>query len=278
MKTNLSRLAERPAPIRLGYFIFTLLLLWLPIAAPMYLFVRDTNLVSIVTMAGLYIEFIFLAKLWGKRVYNQPQILNNYGLEFTRRNGIDLLCGFAIGLVSIGTLFWLQGWLGWLTWRSPKLSVVQLVLEGCIVGLAVGFAEELFFRGWFLDELERDYSPSIALWVNVFIFGITHFIRPLEAILKTWTQFLGLVLLALTLVWGKRWRGGRLGLPIGLHGGLIWGWYIINVGQLIKYTARVPEWVTGVNNNPLAGIMGLLFLSLLAWQCRTLIEISKSNS
>ncbi|NJL09882.1 MAG: CPBP family intramembrane metalloprotease, partial [Calothrix sp. SM1_7_51] len=115
MKIHISRIAQLPVPVRLGYFILTLLLLWLPIAAPMYLFVRDTNLVNIVTIAALYIEFIFLAKLWGSRVYNQPRIINHYGLEFTQRNGIDLLFGLAVGLLSIGILFSLQGWLGWLT-------------------------------------------------------------------------------------------------------------------------------------------------------------------
>ncbi len=277
MKTNLTRLAQRPAPIRLGYFIFTLLMLWLPIAVPMYLLVRDANLVSIVTMVALYIEFIFLARLWGKRVYNQTEVFHDFGLQFTPSNRIDLLGGFTVGLTSISILFLLEGWLGWLVWQPARISFVQLILEAIIIGLATGFAEELFFRGWLLSELQRDYSQATALWVNVMIFAVSHFIRPLEAILRTWTQFIGLVLLALTLVWGKRWREGRLGLPMGLHGGLVCGWYIINVGQLIKYTGQVPEWVTGVNNNPLAGVMGLLFLSLLGWQCRVLLEISQNR-
>jgi uncharacterized protein len=277
MKTNLTRLAQRPAPIRLGYFIFTLLMLWLPIAIPMYLLVRDANLVSIVTMVALYIEFIFLARLWGKRVYNQTQVFDDFGLQFLPSNRIDLLGGFTVGLTSISILFLLEGWLGWLVWQPASMSSAQLILEAIIIGLATGFAEELFFRGWLLSELERDYKEATALWVNVIIFAVSHFIRPLEAILRTWTQFIGLVLLALTLVWGKRWREGRLGLPIGLHGGLVCGWYIINVGKLIKYTGEVPEWVTGVNNNPLAGVMGLLFLSLLGWQCRVLLEISQNK-
>jgi len=39
---------------------------------------------------------------------------------------------------------------------------------------------------------------------------------------------------------------------------------MINVGQLIRYSGSVPDWVTGVNGNPLAGAIGLLFLSVLA--------------
>ncbi|MFM7906623.1 MAG: LPXTG cell wall anchor domain-containing protein, partial [Microcystis sp.] len=38
----------------------------------------------------------------------------------------------------------------------------------------------------------------------------------------------------------------------------------LNVGQLIKYTGTVPDWLTGIDKNPLAGVMGLLFLTILA--------------
>ncbi|MEM8502332.1 MAG: hypothetical protein AAF716_04185, partial [Cyanobacteria bacterium P01_D01_bin.1] len=59
-------------------------------------------------------------------------------------------------------------------------------------------------------------------------------------------------------------RTSRLGYPIGLHAGLIWGYYIVNVGGLSDYTGRAPEWVTGIDSNPLAGLMGLILLGLIA--------------
>ena len=52
-----------------------------------------------------------------------------------------------------------------------------------------------------------------------------------------------------------------MGICIGLHGGLVWGYYIINVGEMVRYNDRVPVWVTGIDNNPIAGVMGLIFLS-----------------
>jgi hypothetical protein len=269
-------LAQRPAPIRLGYFIFALLLLWLPLAAPIYLFVRDANLASILTIVLLYADFIFLLRLWGKKVYQQPHILWHYGLQFTRSNGVELLCGFALGLVNILILFGIEGALGWLIWQQPTIFLLKIILEGFFVGLGVGFAEELLFRGWLLNELERDYSPSWALWIDAVIFAALHFIKPLEAIIHTLPQFPALVLLGLTQVWGKRWRRGRLGLPIGLHGGLVWGYYIINVGGLIQYSGQVPDWVTGVNNNPLQGVMGVMFMAVLAlWMQRQSLKVPR---
>lgn len=270
MKIHLIRLAQSPVPIRLGYFVGALLVLWLPFAIPMYLLVRDSNLVSILTMVLLYAQFIFLLHLWGKNVYDQPQIFRQYGGDITRSNALDLLNGLATGMVSILVVFGLQGLLGWLVWQQPQVFLPRIILEGLIVSLGVGFAEELLFRGWLLDELERDYSLGVALWINAVTFAALHFIKPWEAIIQTLPQFPALVLLGLTQVWAKHWRRGRLGLPIGLHGGLVWGYYIINVGNLIEYTGQVPDWVTGVNNNPLQGVMGVVFMGLLAvWmRCR----------
>ncbi|RCJ34139.1 abortive phage infection protein [Nostoc minutum NIES-26] len=264
MKINLASLAQHPTPIRLGCFILTLLLLWLPLATPIYLLVRDSNLVSILTMVLLYAEFIVILKLWGRYVYQQPQILKQYGLEITRQNGVELLRGLAIGIINILILFGIQGFLGWLVWQQPKVFLLKVISEGLIIGLGIGFAEELLFRGWLLDELQRDYSPRVALWIDAVAFAALHFIKPLEAIIQTLPQFPALVVLGLTQVWGKRWRRGRLGLPMGLHGGLVWGYYIINVGELTKYSGKVPDWVTGVNNNPLQGVMGMLLMSVLA--------------
>lgn len=260
---NLVRIAKYPVPIRLSIFVLSLLLLWLPLAAPIYAWGRDPNLISIITMVLLYGEFIFLVRLWGDRVYNQPQVLKSYGLVRTRRNAQELLIGLGIGLIAVLSLFSLQGWFGWLVWQQ-NVSLPRIILEGLLSAIAVGFAEELLFRGWLLDELQRDYSPNIVLWATTLIFAALHFIKPLADMLHTAPQFPGLVLLGLTLVWAKRGSKNRLGLPIGIHAGLIWGYYIINVGQLIKYSGQVPDWITGVNQNPLAGIAGIVFLSAIA--------------
>ncbi len=257
-------------------FVLALLVMWVPLAVPIYWLGRDPNSVSILTMVLLYGEFIFLVRFWGKNVYRQPNLLRHYGLKRTRRNGIELLIGLWVGLTTVLSLFGLQGWLGWLVWQRPAVFLTRLILEGLIVAIALGFAEELLFRGWLLDELQRDYPPRVALWANALVFALLHFIKPLAAIRRTWPQLPGLLLLGLTLVWAKRSSHSRLGLPIGFHAGLVWGYYIINVGQLIHYSGRVPDWVTGVDRNPLAGIMGLLFLGVIAFWIRRRSRFSSS--
>lgn len=270
--------------MRIGAFLIALLSLWVPIAVPLYGLIKDSNTVSILTLVILYIEFMLLVRFWGQWVYRQPNLLQRYGLEFSRRMGLELLAGLALGLGSLLALFVTQGLLGWVFWQPPSI-IWQVVLEGLLVALGIGFAEELFFRGWLLDELQRDYHPQVALWVDATIFALVHGIKP---------QFLALLLLGLTLVLAKRSchdfkrndgegvgrsngklilqnnlpidaLGGRLGLPMGLHAGLVWGYYIVNVGKLVQYTPHVPEWLTGFDRNPLAGAIGILFLSALTF-------------
>ncbi|HEY9626829.1 MAG TPA: CPBP family intramembrane glutamic endopeptidase [Coleofasciculaceae cyanobacterium] len=282
MKSILANLACYPAPVRIVGLLLVLLVCWLPIAAPIAFWVKDPNTVTLATMPLLFLGFLLLIGRWGKWLYRDRRILNTYGLIATRQNGKELLQGLAIGLISLLGLFGIQGGLGWLNWQiSP--SLFKSVLEGLVIGLGTGFAEELVFRGWVLDELQRDYGDEISLWGNSLLFALLHFIKPLSEVFRTFPQFPGLVLLGLTLVWAKRStrkpgqpigsvHQGRLGLPIGLHAGLIWGYYIVNVGQIAQYSGRVPEWMTGIDQNPLAGGAGLLFLAGLAaymgWRSR----------
>lgn len=265
-----------------------LVLIWAPIALPIYWLVKDSNTVSILTLVILYVEFILLVRWWGRWVYRQPNLLWCYGLEFSRRIGSELLAGLAIGSFSVAALFITQGLLGWVVWQAPSIALLQIVLEGLLVALGFGFAEELLFRGWLLDELQRDYRLPIALVVDAVIFALVHGLKP---------QFPALFLLAVTLILAKRARTdsgdtalvtghelndqavgiprGRLGLPMGLHAGLVWGYYIVNVGKLIQYVPQVPEWLTGFGHNPLAGAIGVLFLSALAMGLRYYAKSAK---
>lgn len=261
--------------MRLLVFAIALLVLWSPIAIPLYTLAGERNWVSIVTLIALYLEFIALIRYWGKQIYQQPQLLQHYGLEWSQRNIRESIKGFSFGGLSLFVLFGLESSLGWRIWdRSQIIQSIQtspvFILEGFAVALGIGLAEELLFRGWLLDELRRDYSRQKTVWICSIIFAILHFIKPPGEIYRTILQFPGLVLLGLILAWGKlstptsTTPNGRLGFPIGFHGGLVGGYYLINVGKWSQISQQVPTWVTGIDNNPLAGILGLLFLTAIA--------------
>ena len=167
---NLSSIKNYSAPVRMFSFLLVLIILWVPGLVLSYggmmLFHQNLedpetkNTLSILTMGWLAIEFMLILPWWGRRVYNHPNLYYRYGLVITRRNGLLLLKGLAIGLGFAFALFIIQGLLGWLTWQSSSMPLPQLILGGAATSFGVGLAEELFFRGWMLDELDRDYQPD----------------------------------------------------------------------------------------------------------------------
>ncbi len=249
--------------------MLVLLLIWAPFVGLVGWFIHDANTASIATMILLYAEFIFLVRLWGRTVYDQPDLLKRYGLVRTPRNGVNLLTGLAIGLTSLLLVFAIQSVFGWLIWLSPQPFLPRMILEGALTGLGIGFAEELLFRGWLLDELQRDYSSKKAMWICAIVFALLHAPGSIA-------QVPALILLGLALVLAKRASGGRLGLSIGLHGGLVWGYYIVNVGQLIQYSHQVPDWLTGIGGNPLASLTGMVAIGAIALGMR--VAASRSTA
>lgn len=283
LKSQFAQLRDFSAPVRILAFLLLLALLWLPFAAPFALWSRDPNQTTIVVMLLLFVEFVGLMRWWGQEVYHDRQIFQTYGLSFSLQMLREGLQGFSWGVVSLALMFLLQSGFGWLVWQTPAANFGRIALEGLLVALLVGLAEELVFRGWILEELQRDYNLRVSLWANSLLFATLHFLKPLPEVIRLLPQFLGLVLLGMILIWMKQTtrkqqrsavrlitHSGRLGLPIGFHAGLIWGYYLLKVGGLVALTDQVPEWVTGIDGNPLAGIVGVLFLSGLAiyWRWR----------
>jgi uncharacterized protein len=213
-------------------------------------------------MGGLGLTFLVMLPWWGKTIHQQTRVFHHLGWVADRQSLYRFGQGWCMGLSSLMLLLLVQGWLGWLNWQPPAVSWYALIGGGLLSSLGVGIIEELVFRGWILDELERDYSQPIALWMNAVIYAALHFGNPAHLILG-WPRFLGLIVLGLVLVVAKRSQGNRLGISIGLHAGLIGVIYLKDVGQILTYTNRVPEWVTGVGGTPVAGVSGVLALMIL---------------
>lgn len=262
---------------RVLIFLVLLAIAWLPLAGLLYGLgdrFNRSGATEIMALVLLYGGFLWGLPRWGRRIHHWQRPFSRCGLLLKKQTGQDLIVALVIGVAGVFALFGLETLLGWATPTQPSPRLVRFIFEGLLMALAVGFAEEMLFRGWVLAELEKNYRSTAALLLNALFFAGTHFIKPLPEIVRTFPQFLGLVVLGMALVWARRTRTGtmrghrlsRLGYPIGLHAGLIWGYYIVNVGGLSDYTGRVPEWVTGVDSNPLAGLLGVILLGLIGWQ------------
>ena len=273
------RIASLPIPFRILAFLLLLVALWLPFAAPLYLSIADENTQTIVVMLALLLVFLGLLIAWSHWCYQSPlswRAYGIYGLTNDRAQVTDLLQGLALGFAFTFSLFLLAMVCGWVLITPDPAKLSKALLEGSLTGLGVAFAEEIFFRGWLLRELDEGYPPKTALVSNGLVFSALHFLKPLSEIIRTLPQFPALALLGFSLVSIKRHHGDRLGSCIGLHGGLVWAYYIVNVGGLVSYPGSVPEWVTGIDRNPLSGVLGICFLLLLwFWVSRRTDLLSK---
>ena len=164
-----------------------------------------------------------------------------------------LLALVVIGLQSAGALSW------------PLQTSAPVLLNGLVLALGVGFAEELLFRGWLLGELGLQLGRQRALWLQAALFSLVHtrFNLPLLPLLGLLG---GLLLLGLALGLQRRSDGGLLWGALGLHGGLVGGWFVLNQG-LIALQPGTPSWLSGPAN-PIGGGLGWLGLGLLLWARR----------
>ena len=150
-------------------------------------------------------------------------------------------------------------WASWVGTISP-----EILLNAILLVLVVGFAEELIFRGWLLEELKNQFGLKKALICQAFLFSLVHLGFNLPFVQMISILF-GLFLLGILLSLIRLKDDNCLWGCIGLHGGLVGLWFVINNG-LINIYNMAPIWIVGpghVNTNPLGGMYGINLLFVL---------------
>lgn len=266
-----------PALLRIVICLLVTVLLASPLFFPLYRFEYAATEGKTVIWApiALFGVFVLVLPVWLRRIHGCRRPWQTLGLVGGQRWWQGWALSFAVGIVGVACLYGIQLFLGWGRWGPlTDTNLTRNLLEGLLVGLGVGLAEELIFRGWLLFELEQNYAAPLALGLNAGIFAIAHFIRPLSEILASWPQFAGLFLLGCALVWARRVpihsaHGPKpitsLAPPAGLHAGLVFAYYQVDVNDLVSPTNQVPAWVTGIGGNPLSGLLGLGLLGAIAY-------------
>jgi membrane protease YdiL (CAAX protease family) len=171
-----------------------------------------------------------------------------------------LLRGFGKALLLLAPISALLLWSGLARWQ-PHLSVPQLA-NALALGLGVGFAEELLFRGWLWGELAFHLGSARGALAQALIFSLVH--TRFNLGLAGLTGLLGgLALLGLALALQRRADRGLLWGSVGLHGGLVGGWFAVQQGAL-AIQADAPLWLVGpggASPNPVGGLLGWLGLA-----------------
>jgi hypothetical protein len=254
-------------------FFLTWTCLWLPIAIMVAIALKwqpplplGNKKLPLVASLYLLVPFILWATTWIESVS-----FADWGLFWQPTTLISALLGLGLGVVSLAILFGLQLTWGWLEVKSsevesktsekilnPWASILNpSTLLILLLALWISATEELIFRGCLPNLLQQDYSTIIAAAIASFIFAIAHLIwAPKETV----PQLPGLWLMGMVLTLARAVDNGSLGMAIGLHAGWIWGITMVDTAQLIKPSQRVPEWITGIAEKPLAGAAGIMLL------------------
>lgn len=262
----LTQLTQPSALLSIVYFFSIWLVVWLPIAYPLALrsawrpFQPSSADQKLPLLAALYgLAPLVLAGI----NWLTGQTFADYGLSFGWLELESSLVGLMVGSVGLIGMFGLQAGLGWQI-ISPvpvNRSTAMTLLLLLALALWVGWTEELIFRGFLQTQLQQVWSVGWAAALGSLVFALLHGIWEGKAVIP---QLPGLWLMGLVLVLARWVNADNLGLAWGLHAGWVWVIASLDTLKLNHASNRVPVWLTGWAEKPLAGVIGLLFLVITA--------------
>jgi len=215
------------------------------------------------------------------------------GFHYNNRTILDLLFGIALGGVLMGLIYAAESAAGWLhfenwAWQQESGGAVAVaVISAFLFYVGVGYQEELFSRGYHLQNLWAGLNLPLALLISSGVFALLHLGNPGA----DWVSTLGIFFAGLFLALGYL-RTGELWIPIGLHigwnffQGTIFGFPVSGTEgyHLIRQTVEGPKLITGGIFGPEAGLVSwaaMLVGAALIWlytQNRTrALPTTKSN-
>ena len=247
---------------------------WLA-AVPLTLLGLPTDQLSLTGTVLSFVLFLLVMPRWAALRWSKPRPWAALGIRGAKPQeqpapAAALLKGLLIaaGLLMVITSVVLIDGSG--NWRG-EVDATQLT-NAVLLCLGVGFAEELIFRSWLWTELQEMIGSRRAAWAQAGIFSLVHtrFNLGLGAM---GGLLIGLFLLGMVLARQRQSDRGSLWGCIGLHGGLVAGWFLLQNG-LLQLSPNAPPWLVGPGGhspNPLGGLIGILSLLILLLIQRTAV-------
>ena len=236
-------------------------------ATPIFLLGVDKENLSLIGTIFTFLIYVFSLPKWFKLRWGINNTWTLLGINKIDKNinlFIFFLRGFLLSIILISVILIPIMWTKWGYWIgtiSPDTFINAIFLI-----LGVGFAEELIFRGWLLEELKKQFGLKKAILGQAFIFSIVHIGFDLP-FLQMLSILSGLFLLGILLSFVRLKDKNSLWGCIGLHGGLVGLWFITNNG-LLEISKNSPKWLVGpgtINTNPLGGIFGISLMALFCF-------------
>jgi membrane protease YdiL (CAAX protease family) len=199
------------------------------------------------------------------------QSIESLGLKLNLQALFDVLAGIGISALQMGSIFVLMLGLGWLTFEGfawdfdPISLVIKNVVLFFIIFIFVGWNEELFSRGYHLQNIASGLNLFWGVVISSAVFGLLHLGNPGA----NWVSTAGIFFAGIFLAYGYV-RTKQLWLSIGLHigwnffEGVVFGFPVsgLDIYALTRIKVTGPLVWTGGTFGPEAGLIVLPSLLL----------------
>lgn len=224
-----------------------------------------------------------LVSVWlaGRLLDRRP--FANFGFHLGRNWWIDLGYGLGLGAFLMLLIFLVELAFGWVTvtgtmvTRDPDGAFLAAILAPLVMFVAVGIYEELFSRGYQLQNMAEGLKLKaigprgaivIATLLSSAVFGLLHMTNPNASLVSTFNIFFaGVFILSMGYI-----LTGELAIPIGVH--ITWNFFQGNVfgfpvsggdfgsAMFIAIQQGGPDLWTGGAFGPEAGLVGVVAVLL----------------
>ncbi len=264
---------EHPRRLRTGWrlavhgaLFVALLVLFTPLS------VLAAQAVGAAMLSGVFAEAAAITlATWAARRWLDRRAFVNLGLHLTRRAWQDFGVGTGIAALTQTALLALLALTGAATphWVAFQWGdVARGLAEALVLWLLVAWSEELWMRGYWLQNLAETAGLKWGVVISSVVFALFHLANPHVSVLAE----VGLVAAGLFLAYGYV-RSEALWLPLGLHfgwnlfEGTVYGFPVSGVGgfHLLNTPLQGPVWLTGGAFGPEASLTVLVVLAFGAW-------------
>jgi len=243
-------------------FVFLYPAGWL-ISHFVYIFNREisSNNLSIIGTILTFSFFLILLPSWVRIRWKTDYLWSSLGLDFQNKlRSIKIFISgfiFSFFLLFVFCLYvFLCGWVD--AFNSIKIGAL---LNAILLIVGIVTAEEIIFRGWLMEEMVLLFGLRKGIIFQSAIFSLAHF-RSDIGLLALFPFLTGLFLFGLVLTLRRTIDQGSLLGCIGLHGGLVGIWYLIDSGMVI-FSIDTPYYLLGPSKymvNPISSVIGLIIL------------------
>jgi len=240
-----------------------------------YLFNREisSNKLSIIGTIITFILFLSVLPSWGSIRWKTSNLWVSIGLDFKNKFTAlkEFLSGFIFSIFLIFILFMVFFLGGWID-RVGNIQFTEL-LNAILLIVGIVFAEEIVFRGWLMEEMVLLFGLKKGMILQSAIFSLAHY-RSDIGLLALIPFLSGLFLFGIVLTLRRNTDRGSLWGCIGLHGGLVSIWYLVDSG-MVSFSIDTPYFLIGPSKNmvnPIGSVIGIIILLITIFFQRRLFS------